>query len=352
MEEKIIKINNTLIGGSNPVFIIAEIAQAHDGSLGNAHAYIDAAARAGVDAVKFQTHIAKAESSKYETWRVKFSYQDNTRYDYWQRMEFTIEQWFSLKKHAEEKKLIFLSSPFSLEAVELLKKINIKAWKIASGELNNKIMLDEILKTKLPVLLSTGMSNFKEIDNIVDNLNKFDVDYAILQCTSIYPCPPEKVGLNLIQFLKNKYFCPVGLSDHTGKIYSSLAAVALGADIIEVHITFSRDCFGPDVPASITVDELKMLVEGSKFIKKCLLNPVNKDSSYQETLDIKKLFNKSIFYSKSLRKGEVLRINHLKFLKPGLGISPDRVGDFLGKPLARDVSEGKMLEEEDFYFNS
>ena len=144
--------------GAQGCLIIGEVAQAHDGSLGFAHAFIDAIANAGADAVKFQTHIAAAESTPAEPWRVKFSPQDQTRYDYWQRMEFSEAQWLGLKQHAEARGLLFLSSPFSVEAVELLSRVGVAAWKIASGEVSSRQMFERISATRLPVLLSTGMS--------------------------------------------------------------------------------------------------------------------------------------------------------------------------------------------------
>jgi N-acetylneuraminate synthase len=137
--------------------IIGEVAQAHDGSLGAAHAYIDAIAQAGADAVKFQTHIASAESTPAEPWRVRFSYQDASRYDYWKRMEFTEEQWSGLKRHANEKGLLFLSSPFSLQAAKMLMRVGMPAWKVASGEVTNAPLFDFMIATGLPVMLSTGM---------------------------------------------------------------------------------------------------------------------------------------------------------------------------------------------------
>ncbi|MCH7755645.1 N-acetylneuraminate synthase family protein, partial [candidate division KSB1 bacterium] len=136
----------------NRCLIIGEVAQAHDGSLGMAHAFVDATADSGADAVKFQTHIAEAESTRSELWRVKFSRQDVARYDYWKRMEFTEEQWVGLKQHADERGLIFLSSPFSVEAVELLSRVGVAAWKIASGELNNMLIFRRMLDTRLPFL--------------------------------------------------------------------------------------------------------------------------------------------------------------------------------------------------------
>jgi len=347
LSSEVIKIKGRKIGEGQPVFIIGEIAQAHDGSLGTAHAYIDAVASTGADAVKFQTHIAEAESSLREQWRVNFSYQDKTRFDYWKRMEFTREQWKGLKRHAEEKGLIFLSSPFSSEAVGLLERIGISAWKVASGEVNNRFILNHIARTRLPVLLSSGMSDLKEIDNAVGILNKEKIDFAVLQCTSMYPCPPEKAGINLISFFKERYGCPIGLSDHTGKIYSALAAVAVGASIIEAHIVLSRECFGPDVSSSLTTAEFKDMVEGAAYIRKMFSNPVDKDLSYKDTLKVKKLFNKSIVYNKSLHKGEVLKESHLASVKPGTGITPDKIENYIGKTMAKDVSKGDLLKTED-----
>ena len=242
--------------------VIGEIAQSHDGSLGMAHAFIDAVANSGANAIKFQTHIAAAESTPQEPWRVKFSRQDASRYDYWKRMEFTPEQWEGLADHAKEKGLIFLSSPFSIEAVELLENIGMPAWKVASGEVSNKELMDKMLQTGKPILLSTGMSTLDEIDNSVAYIRQRDVEYAVLQCSTAYPCPPEKIGLNLIPRLRERYGCAVGLSDHSGTIYPGLAAVTLGIEVLELHVAFSREMFGPDVPASVTMGELNQLVEG------------------------------------------------------------------------------------------
>src|SRR5437773_750409 len=192
--------------------VIGEVAQAHDGSLGFAHAFIDAIAAVGADAVKFQTHIAAAESTPGEPWRVRFSAQDESRYAYWRRMEFTEEQWRSLRLHATDRGLLFLSSPFSLEAVDLLARVGVSAWKVASGEVANPAMLDRMAETGLPVIVSTGMSQFHEIDAVVARIRAHRLPFAVLQCTSAYPCPPEQLGLNLLGFFRTRYGCPVGLS--------------------------------------------------------------------------------------------------------------------------------------------
>ena len=203
---------------NNSCYIIGEVAQAHDGSLGLAHAYIDAIADAGADAIKFQTHIAKAESTFDEPWRVNFSSQDESRYDYWKRMEFTEDQWFELAKHSRSRGLDFLSSPFSIEAAIILKKIGVKQWKIGSGEIYNPILLDYLLDTKLPILFSSGMSSISDLDNVIGKAVKRSTPFGVFQCSSSYPTPPELWGLEVLSDFRDMYNCPVGLSDHSGGI--------------------------------------------------------------------------------------------------------------------------------------
>ncbi len=256
--------------------IVAEVGQAHEGSLGMARSYIDAAAGAGADAVKFQTHLADAESTPKEPWRIRFSTQDETRYDYWKRMEFTEPQWNELRTHAHEKSLRFISSPFSVEAVDLLARIDVDVYKVASGELTNVPLLEAIASQSKPTILSSGMSPWEEIDRAFEILTGSGAPVAVLQCTSEYPCPPELVGLNVIEELRSRYSAPVGLSDHSGTIFPGLAAATLGIQVLEIHVTMSRQMFGPDVPASVTIDEFETLVEGIRFIERAMANPVDK----------------------------------------------------------------------------
>ncbi len=327
--------------------IIGEVAQAHDGSLGMAHAFIEAIAAAGADAVKFQTHIAAAESTLQEPWRVRFSPQDASRYDYWKRMEFSEDQWTGLRRHAHEKGLLFLSSPFSIEAVELLERVGVDAWKIASGELNNSKMLQRIGDSGLPVLLSTGMSGLDEIDQAVEGLQARNLSFALMQCTSSYPCPPEKLGLNLLSFFRERYQCPVGLSDHSGTIFAGLAATALGCEVLEVHVTLSREMFGPDVPVSLTTDELRQLVEGVRFIEVSLANPVEKDAMADEMAPLRDLFTKSVVSRTHLTAGTVLSEEHLAVKKPGTGIPATCIGNLVGTRLLRDLKADELIRRED-----
>ena len=327
--------------------VVAEVAQAHDGSLGTAHAYVDAVARTGADAVKFQTHIAAAESSPSEPWRVKFSFEDATRYDYWKRMEFTESQWTGLKQHAEEQGLQFLSSPFSLEAAEMLKRVGVCAWKIASGEFNNIPLIDCILETGRPVFLSTGMSRLTEIEEAVERIRK-RAEVTVLQCTSEYPCPPQRVGLNLIPLFRRRFACGVGLSDHSGTIYAGLAAATLGIDVLEVHVTLSREMFGPDVKASITTAELRQLVDGIRFIERARWTQVSKDQMASELSPLRSIFSKSVAARTDLSAGSKVELSHLALRKPGTGIPADRIPGLLGRTLSRGVRAGEFLSESDF----
>lgn len=336
-----------MILNGGPV-VIAEVGLSHEGSLGLAQAYIDAIADAGADAVKFQTHIADAESSEKEPWRVQFSKQDDRRIDYWRRTAFTEDQWHMLRQQANSRGLYFLSSPFSNEAVDLLERIGIDAWKIASGEITNNFLFDRICKSKLPVLISTGMSRMTEIDRVVSRLEMHDIPYAVLQCTSMYPTPPEKLGLNMLQVFRERYGCPVGLSDHSGTIYPGLAASALGASIIEVHVVFSRQMFGPDVGASIETGELAELVKGVRAISTAMNHPVDKDVMAEELSSMRGLFTKSLVSMTEIKAGQKLTREMVTAKKPGTGIPVEQVDEFVGRTLVNDVPAGHYLQQSDF----
>lgn len=332
----------------NPCFIIAEVAQAHDGSLGILHSFIDALADTGVDAVKFQIHIPEAESSVHEPFRVNFSYEDETRYDYWKRMSFTEEQWIQVKNHCDRVGLEFMASPFSQAAVDLLEKLNVKRYKIGSGEVTNFLMLEKIAKTQKPIILSSGMSSYEELDEAIAYLKSYQADISLLQCTTQYPTPADMIGLNVITELKNRYpDVKVGLSEHTGKIYTGIAAAAVGIDLLEFHVTFDRRMFGPDASSSLTIDETRTLVEGVRFIEKAIDNPIDKNdnSRYRE---LKGIFEKSLAVNRDLPAGHILQFEDLETKKPaGKGISAMNFKYFLGKKLVRPVQKYDFLNNED-----
>lgn len=329
------------------IFIIAEIGQAHDGSLGILHSYIDAVSKTGVDAIKFQTHIAQAESSPHEPFRVNFSYEDTTRFDYWHRVSFSQDQWNEIKRHCDEKNIEFMSSPFSNQAVELLEQVGIKRYKVGSGELSNPLLLERIATTQKPIILSSGMSDFNALDSSVNLLKKFGNPLTLMQCTTCYPTPPEQVGLNVLSELKKRYNLPVGLSDHSGQPYASLAAVALGACCIEVHTVFDKRMFGPDSSSSLEIDTLTELVNGIRTIQTMLNHPVDKkDSQSFETL--RTMFGKSLSVNKDLPKGHRLTIEDLEGKKPaGYGLPAQAFRQLLGQPLQRDKKCWDFLQKDD-----
>jgi N,N'-diacetyllegionaminate synthase len=341
------KIGPSEISQGGRPFIIAEIGQAHDGSLGLAHAYIDLAARCGADAVKFQTHIASAESTKDEPFRVKFSKQDATRYDYWKRMEFTPEQWAGLSEHAKEKKIVFLSSAFSVEAVELLKQIGMGAWKIGSGEFRSMELMAVMAETGKPILLSTGMSRYEEIDAAVQWFQKKSLPFGLFQCTSMYPTALENVGLNVIGELNTTYNCPVGLSDHSGVVHPSIIAMSRGAAMIEVHITFDKGMFGPDVPASLTPEQLTLVCQSRDALVTMDSHPVNKDDMANRMATMRDLFTKSIALAGNMSAGTVLEESMIVARKPGTGIPFIDKQKYIGRVLKNDVAADRLLRLED-----
>jgi N-acetylneuraminate synthase len=297
--------------------------------------------------VKFQTHLAAAESTPAEPWRVRFSLQDRSRYDYWKRMEFTEEQWHGLAERARTRGLLFLSSPFSPEAVDLLARVGVPAWKVASGEVSNRPLIERLAMTRLPVLLSSGMSAVAELDGAVDVVRAHGAPVAVLQCATAYPCPPEKVGLNLLAEFRERYRCPVGLSDHSGTIFPGLAGAAMGMDILEVHVTMSREAFGPDVPASVTTAELRQLVDGIRFIETMRAHPVVKDDAARELNGVRELFTKSVVARVAIPAGTVLTADVLAVKKPGTGIPAARLPAVIGRRLRRAVAADDLLRDDD-----
>jgi len=331
----------------NKPYLIAEIAQAHDGSLGILYSYIDAVAKTGVQAIKFQMHIAEAESSPYEPFRVHFSKEDATRFDYWKRMEFTLEQWKGIKAHCDAVGLDFICSPFSNMAVDWLEEIGVKTYKVGSGEVNNFLLLEKIAQTGKPVIISSGMSNFKELDQTVAFLKNKKVAFSILQCTTAYPTKPEQYGFGVMQELSNRYQVPVGFSDHSAKVSTGIAAVALGASIVEFHVVFHRAMFGPDAIASLTLEETKQLAEAVHDIYLAQNSALDKNNN-EDFSTLKTIFEKSLAINKNLPAGHTLAFADLESKKPkGYGISAADFQQVIGRKLKADKTQWDFLNEED-----
>lgn len=345
----VIDIAGQTVGDGAPAYLIAEVAQAHDGSLGLAHAFVDAAADAGADAIKFQTHIADAESTRDEPFRVKFSQQDASRMDYWRRMEFTPEQWAGLRDHASARGLHFLSSAFSLEAVELLRRLEVPAWKIASGEVRTTSLVEAICADAKPVLLSTGMSGWDEIDHAVMQIRSAGAPVAVLQCVSKYPTPLEAVGLNVIDEMRERYETPCGLSDHSGQPWPAMTAIARGATVVELHLTLSDRMFGPDVPSSLTVEDFRRVADMRDAVHAMQSHPVDKDGVANELSEMRAMFGRSLAPKTHLPAGTVITPDMLVAKKPATGIPIDDLDAVIGRTLQRDVPADRLISWEDLH---
>lgn len=328
---------------ASPVTIIAEIGSVHDGSFGNAQKLIEAAAHSGADAVKFQTHIPEAETLVDAPSPGYFAAEP--RFDYFRRTGFTPAQWKQLAAHCGKNGVVFLSSPFSLEAVDLLEEVGVGAYKIPSGEVTNLPLLDRVAATGKPAYLSSGMSNWAELDAAVAALRKGG-PVTVLQCTSAYPCADERVGLNVLGEMAKRWGVAVGFSDHTTGIAAGIAAAALGATVIEKHFTFSKLMYGSDAANATEPDEFKLFCASVKSVAAMLAHPVDKDdlTPYR---DMKRIFEKSVVTARALFAGHTLGAGDLAFKKPGDGISAARWRDVVGRKLARDVAADHKLAAED-----
>jgi len=330
------------------VFIIAEIGNTHEGSVELAKCLVKAAAACGVDAVKFQTHLFEAESLANAPAPAYFT--EESRKSYFERTAFRLEQYRELKKFTEvECGVEFLSSPFSLEAVDLLEEVGVRTYKIPSGEVSNLPLLEKVAGTGKRVLLSSGMSGWTELDTAVAALKaKGAKDVMLMQCTSRYPCPPEESGLNVIPQMKERYGLPVGYSDHTLGLAIPVAAAALGAVAIEKHFTLSRLMYGSDAKNSLEPDAMRQMVEEIRAVEAALKNPVDKDALAGMLAEMKRTFEKSVVAAVELPAGTILGREHLAFKKPGDGISAREYASLLGRKVRKAVSKNHPFSWGDF----
>lgn len=328
------------------VKIIAEIGMNHDGSIGQAKAFIKLAASCGVDAVKIQTHIAEAETLLNAP-RPKY-FQDESRFDYFKRTAFNANQHLELKKYAESLNVEFISSPFSIEAIDLLIGIGVKTLKVPSGEVSNLPYLEHMSKFGKEVLLSTGMSSWPEIEDAYNTLNKNGTQVTILQCTSEYPCAPENAGLNNLKLFKEKFNCKVGFSDHTLGSAAAVVAVTMGISVIEKHFTASNDLYGPDAKFSANPDDMKKLVFDVRTAEKIINHQVDKNLACSGLTDMKITFEKSIVSARTILIGKIIEEADLCYKKPGDGISAKDYKKVLGKKSLKNIEPNQKLSWSDF----
>ncbi|MGH2850371.1 MAG: N-acetylneuraminate synthase family protein [Solirubrobacteraceae bacterium] len=325
------------------VFIVAEAGMNHDGSLGIAGRMVDVAVECGVDAVKFQLHDASAETTANAPPPPYFGAEP--RYAYFQRTAFDDAGWRSLADRCRDGGVEFVCSPFSIEAVERLDALGVGRFKIGSGEVTNLPMLRRIAATGRPVILSSGMSSWEELDAAVSVLRDGG-PLELMQCTSEYPCLPEHVGLNVIAEMRERYALPVGLSDHTLGLGASIAAVAHRAASIERHFTLSRSMYGPDAVMSLEPDELKQLVFEIRDVERMLRAPVDK-TDVSRFADMKRIFEKSVVSVTDIPAGSVIETHMVAVKKPGTGIPARRLDEVIGLRARRTIEMDVVLVDED-----
>lgn len=323
-------------------YIIAEIGNTHEGSVGLAKQFIKAAADCGVDAVKFQTHIFEAESL---TSAPNPSYfKDETRKEYFERTAFNLDQYKILKEYAEKEcNVDFFSSPFSIEAVDFLMEVGVSTFKIPSGEVSNIPLLEHIAKTEKNVILSSGMSSWEELDRAVAVFKDKD-KLTVLQCTSEYPCKPESAGLNVMLEIKDRYNCKVGFSDHTLGIGVPLTSVVLGASLVEKHFTLSKLMYGSDAKNSTEPEEFKQMVDNIRAAELAMSCKIDKNEKVKELGSMKFVFEKSIVSTKELDKGHVISAEDLAFKKPGDGIPASEYKNIIGRIVKCRIPANEKVE--------
>ena len=346
MNNPYIEIQNRKIGLDYPPLVIAEIGINHEGSLKVAKEMVDAAARAGVEVVKHQTHIVEDEMSK----AAKSVIPGNARvsiYEIMKRCALNEKDEIELKNYVESKGMLFLSTPFSRAAANRLQKMKVSAYKIGSGECNNYPLLEHIAKFKKPVILSTGMNTIESVKKAVAIFKKHKVPIALLHTTNLYPTPPHLVRLGAMQQLQEAFPNNViGLSDHTLNNNACLGAVALGASILERHFTDHKERTGPDIICSMDENECSDLVKGSKEI--ALMRGGNKEPAKEEQVTIDFAFA-TVCSIKEIKKNDILTKANIWVKRPGTGeILAENYKDILGKKAIKNITEDVQLKWTDF----
>ncbi|MBU9723460.1 MULTISPECIES: N-acetylneuraminate synthase [Bacillaceae] len=328
------------------VYIIAEAGGNHNGNFDLALRLIDEAVNAGADCVKFQTFITDevvSKSAKKASYQKETTNEEESQYDMVKKLELSYSQYRELQEYCNKKGIVFLSTPFDIKSISLLQELDLPFWKIPSGEITNLPYLLEIAKTGKDVVLSTGMATITEIREAIDVLkNNGAGEISILHCNTEYPTPMEDVNLKVMGSLRELFNLDIGYSDHTLGIEVPIAAVALGAKVIEKHFTLDRTMEGPDHKASLEPHELKKMVESIRNIEMALGHPHKKPTlSEKKNMEVAR---KSIVARRNIRQGEIFSEENITVKRPGNGISPMYWFDVLGKQASKDFQEDELID--------
>lgn len=351
MKDKI-KIDNKYIGKDQPMYFIAEAGVNHNNSLEIAFKLVDAAVSAKADAVKFQTfkaknialknapkanyHIETTGSDKVESW-----------YDMLERQELSLEYHYKILEYCNKNNITFLSTPYDLESVDLLEKVGVKAYKVASTDNQNFILLDYLIKKNKPIIVSTAMCYEEEVDDLYEHFkeNNFD-ELVIMHCTGNYPSDLNESNLLVLKSYLNKYDCIIGYSDHNLDIINPIASTAMGAKVYEKHITIDKSLEGPDHRASLTPEELKQTILNIRKTEISLGNHIK--SCTPSELNNRDKLKKSIYLSKEINVNEIFEIGHLCAKRPAHGMSPQKYRKIIGKKSLKNLKVDHLLSEKDY----
>lgn len=331
-------------------FIIAEAGVNHNGSLDLAKKLVDVAKIAGVDAVKFQTFKAEdvvTKSAGMAEYQKKNTGKNESQLEMIKKFELSYKDFLELKKYCDNKKIVFLSTPHTQDAVDFLDSI-MPLYKIGSGDLTNLLFLKKVANKKKLIILSTGMANILEVKKAIETIkNCGNNQIIILHCTTNYPCPAEEVNLKAMITLQKEFNLPVGYSDHTEGILASIMAVSMGACVLEKHFTLDKNLSGPDHKASLNPQELKEMVLAVRSVEKFLGNGVKKPTKSEEK--IKKIVRKSIVAKIDIKKGQKISLENIAFKRPGTGISPEFASNIIGKTVKKDIKKEELISWEKVY---
>lgn len=338
-------INNSKIGDNDKVFVIAEIGMNHNGVYDNAIKLIDIAKECGVDCVKFQMRNL---TELYTEDALNITSSDlSTQYTMGllRKFELSFEEYKSLAQYAKGKGLVFMCTPWDKASVDAIEKIGVTAYKTASADLTNFDLLSHLITKKLPIILSTGMSTKEEIDLTVEFLTKNKADFALLHCNSTYPAPFKDINLRYLDKLA-QYNVPIGYSGHERGIAVSIAAVAMGARIIERHLTLDRNMEGPDHTASLEFDDFKRLVDGIREVEISLGSSQNRVITQGELINRENL-GKSIYAKVDISQGDTFMVDMFEIKSPGQGLNPQYLNKIVGYKAVRNIQKGKPLFKSD-----
>ena len=333
---------------TNRTLIIAEAGVNHNGELGMAKQLIDVAAEAGADLVKFQTFNADrlvTQSARKADYQIVITDADETQYEMLHRLELSIDMHKELITHCDKRNIVFFSTGFDIESIDLLVSLGLNRFKIPSGEITNLPYLRHIGRFDKPVILSSGMATMDEIEMAVDVLEQAGTsrkNITVLHCTSEYPTPINEVNLTAMLSIQKAFNIEVGYSDHTSGIEVAIAAVALGATVIEKHFTLDRNLSGPDHKASLEPEELKSMVAAIRNIEVALGDGVKRPTP--DEVKNKSVVRKSLMASLSIKKGEIFSSLNITTKRPGIGISPMRWDEVIGRAAPRDFAADELIE--------